>query len=83
MLREIYQEITKLQKDPKFLRNLTLLVVSTIALSSGIAEQYHHSAQSPEQERLAQISPFISAGMVIRTYQTVLDKDEEFNEIKK
>ncbi|MDJ0648014.1 MAG: hypothetical protein QNJ60_04845 [Xenococcaceae cyanobacterium MO_188.B19] len=83
MLREICQEIIKLQKDPKFLRNLTLLAISTIAFCGGIAEPYHHSATSAEQERLAQISPFISAGMVIRTYQTVLDKDEEFNKIKK
>ena len=83
MLREICQEISKLQKDRQFLRNLTLLGISTIALSGGIAEPYYYSATSPQQQRVADFSPFISAGMVIRTYHTVLDKDDEFHKLKK
>ena len=77
MLREICQEMIKLHKDRKFLRNLTLLVISALTFSGSIAEQYHHSATSPEQQRLAQFSPFVSAGMVIRTYHTVLDKEDK------
>lgn len=83
MLREIYQEIIKLQKDRKFLRNLTLLGISTLALFGGIAEPYYYSATSPQQERVEHFSPFISAGMVIRTYHTVLDKEDRVHKLKK
>ncbi len=71
MLREISQEINKLQKEPIFLRNLTLLAFSTFLFSGSIAEQYHYSRKSAEQERLEEFSPFMSAGMVIRTYHTL------------
>ena len=72
MLQETWQELLKLQKEPRFTRNLTLLFLTVITSSLTLATEYYHPARVPQQQRLTQFSPLVSAAIVIRTYETLL-----------
>ena len=74
MLQETWQEFIKLQKDQRFTRNLTLLFLTVITSSLTLAAEYYHPARLAQQQRLTHFSPLVSAGMVIRTYETLLSQ---------
>ncbi len=74
MLQQTWQELLKLQKEPRFTRNLTLLFLTVITSSLALATEYYHPARVPQQQRLTQFSPLVSAGIVIRTYESLLEQ---------
>ncbi|MDJ0537074.1 MAG: hypothetical protein QNJ70_32100 [Xenococcaceae cyanobacterium MO_207.B15] len=75
MLQEIWQEILNLKQDKQFTRNLIVVFIITIASSLILAEQYRHPARLAQQQRLTQFYNLVSVGMVIRTYDTLLNKE--------
>ncbi|MDJ0743509.1 MAG: hypothetical protein QNJ32_09115 [Xenococcaceae cyanobacterium MO_167.B27] len=75
MLQEIWQEILNLKQDKEFTRNLIVVFIITIASSLILAEQYRHPARLAQQPRLTQFYNLVSVGMVIRTYDTLLNKE--------
>lgn len=73
MLTEIWQEIAELTKDSKFVRNLGLVAMITLASSCSLATEYTNPARLAQQERLEEFSALMSVGLCIRT-QTILTK---------
>ncbi len=65
MLQETWQEFIKLQKDQRFTRNLTLLFLTVITSSATLGAEYYHPARVPQQQRLTQFSPLLSAAIVM------------------
>ena len=72
MLQETWLELLKLQKEPRFTRNLTLLFLTVITSSLTLATEYYHPARVPQQQRLTEFYPLVSAAIVIRTYESLL-----------
>ena len=66
MLREIGQEITKLTKDQKFVRNLSLLAILTFATSCSI--EINTRGQLAQRGQLNQCSSLMSTGLCIKTH---------------
>lgn len=73
MLAEICQEIAELTKDSKFVRNLGLVTMITLASSLSLATEYTNPARFAQQEKLEQFSSLMSVGLCIKT-QTILTK---------
>ena len=67
MLAEIWQEITELTKDQKFVRNLGFVAMIVVASSSSLAAEYAHPERLAQQQKLEQFSGLVSVGLSIRT----------------
>ncbi|VEP12632.1 conserved exported hypothetical protein [Hyella patelloides LEGE 07179] len=70
MLAEIWQEITELTKDRKFIRNLSLVAVIALASSFSLAAS-NHSERLAQQGKLDRCSNFMSMGLCIKTQNIV------------
>ncbi|HHP7230098.1 MAG TPA: hypothetical protein ACFCUY_04485 [Xenococcaceae cyanobacterium] len=75
MLEEIWQEMIALKQNQIFRRNLIIVGISAIALPLTLITEYRHPGRLAQQERIAEFSNLVSVGMVIRTYETLLNKD--------
>jgi hypothetical protein len=73
MLAEIWQEITELTKDSKFVRNLGLVTMITLVSSCSLATEYTHPERLAQQEKIEQFSGLMSVGLCLRT-QIILNK---------
>jgi hypothetical protein len=69
MLSELQTELSKLQKDPLFIRNLSLTTIAAIALTVGLAEVHRQPARVSQQEKLVEWSSMISVGIVVKAHQ--------------
>ena len=73
MFAEIWQEITELTKDQKFVRNLGLVTIITLTSSFSIAAESTNPNRLVQQEKLEQFSNLMSVGFCIRN-QSIFSK---------
>lgn len=69
-MNPILKEMIQLKQDHAFVRNLAITTFVAIACSLSLGEIQQHPTRLARQEKLSQFSHTVSAGMVIRTYET-------------
>jgi hypothetical protein len=70
MLNQLWQEIINLKQDTCFIRNLSITTTIAIAVTLGLGEAFNHPARLDQQQRIDEFSNVVSAGMIVRTYQS-------------
>lgn len=67
---QLLEEIIQLKQDRAFIRNLAILIFVAVACGTSLAEVKQHPTRLAKQAKISQFSHTVSAGMVIRTYES-------------
>ena len=69
MLHELIQELTQLRHNNTFIANLSSTLIISTVLCLSIEYMSNTPTRLGKQEKIAQFSNTVSAGMVIKTYK--------------
>ena len=69
MIHELIQEVIKLKKDNIFVNNLLSTLITVIILCLSIEYNTSTPNRLGKQEKIAQFSNCVAAGIVIKTYK--------------